>query len=202
MTVFESKKEMKMTNEHMWEKKGTLSGCRCCGNFIKNGENFYLVVILGTEVYKDFPTEGNFIVHKDEFDQLAESLAGDEYAALREIFSNKRKRATNRTPVNEEMTTRFRSIAPKMRLRIVNETKNRIYFKPTGQGKIGDFIFDKRSLEVYYNGRGFNGMFDRIFLREFISKINEELHQEEAGFRAEKFIGEVVDKVDKIYKFN
>ena len=197
MNIYGGKREMVMTNEYDWEKKGRSWSCRCCGQFIKNNEKFYLVVILGSDIREIYPKEGNFIVHKVEFDELAKEL-NDEYLAIKAILSKKRPRTKNRTPIDETMVEKFYEVARKQRLSIVKETRNRIYFKPCISGRVGDFVYDKRSQKVFYNGRGFNGLFDRMFLHEIISRIHEELHDLNEGYRVEKVLKKTKKTVDKM----
>lgn len=197
MNIYKGKREMVMTNEYDWEKKGSSGSCRCCGQYIKNNETFYLVVIFGSDFPKKYPKERNFIVHKDEFDKLAKEH-NDEYLAIDSILSKKRPSAKNRTVVDEKVVEKFYEVARNQGLRITKETRNRIYFKPRISGRVGEFVYDKRSQKVFYNGRGFNGLFDRMFLHEFLSRIHEELHDLDEGYRAEKVFTEAKKSVDKI----
>lgn len=188
-----------MAHEYSWEQKGKSGSCRCCGKFIKNDEKYYLVVILGGDFRNKYPKEGNFIIHKDEFDQLAEKL-DDEYLAIDSILSQKRKSATNRTPVDETMVEKFYKVARNQNLSIRKETRNRIYFKPSVRGRVGDFIYDKRKQTVYYNGSGFSGLFDRMFLNEIISRINEEIHDLPEDYRVDKVIEKATKQVNEMMK--
>lgn len=174
-----------MSCEYEWEKKGRTGSCRCCGQFIKDGEKYYLVIINGGVFSKKYPKETNFIVHKDEFDQLANEH-NDEYMAIDTILSRKRPNPKNHTAVDEKKVEKFYEVAKKLNLRIIKETRNRIYFKPSVRGRVGDFYYDKRSQKVSYNGRGFNGIFERMLLREIISRIHEELHDLKEGYRVEQ----------------
>lgn len=195
---FGGKMAQTMKGEHHWEKKGGAQGsCRHCGQFIKNKEEYYIVIINGTDVREHFPKERNFIIHQKEFDTMVD-VTGSESNAVYHILSHKKPSSKNGTKVDEEMVERFKGIASRKGFRIKSETKNRITFNP-GRGDKSPFIFDKRFLTIEYNGRGKNGLFDGLIVHEFISRIQEELHDipEEEGFRVLDAIGKATKQVNE-----
>lgn len=62
------------------------------------------------------------------------------------------------------------------RYKIKKETRQRIYFKVSK--KLDVFYFDKRFGTIELGGSRDKSFFDRLFLNEFISKLQEEWKQE------------------------
>ncbi|WP_442637707.1 hypothetical protein [Rossellomorea marisflavi] len=195
---FGGKMPYTMSGEHNWEKKGGTKGaCRQCGQYIKNDEDYYLVIINWADVRQDFPKEGNFIIHQKEFDTLVD-VTGSESNAVYHIFSHKKPRAKNPTQVDEERVERFKGIVARRGFRIKSETKNRITFTPGFRDK-SPYIFDKRFGTIEYSGRGMNGLFDGLIIKEFVSRIREELYDipKEQGFRALDVVEKATKQVDE-----
>lgn len=190
---FNGKREWSMSAQEAWERKGSKGACRQCGQYIKNGEPYYLVLTNAPGCREDFPKESNFIIHKSDFDTMVE-VTGSDSRAVFNILSYKRPRAKNGTQVDEEILERFRAICERRRFYITKETKNLITFKKS-RGDGLNFTFDKRFHNVEYTGRGLNGLFDRIFLNEFKSRIREELFQTAPGFRASDAIQQATEQV-------
>jgi hypothetical protein len=190
---FNGKREFEMRGQHLWEKKGSSSSCRQCGQFIKNGEPYYLVLTNAPDCRKDFPKESNFIIHKSDFDTMVEAT-GSESKAVCNILSYKRPRAKNGTKVDEEIVERFKAISRRRGFDITKETKNLITFKPKRRDPL-NFTFDKRFHNIEYIGRGLNGLFDGIFLNEFKSRIREELFDTAPGYRANDAIKKATEQV-------
>lgn len=190
---FNGKREFEMSGQHLWEKKGGSGSCRQCGQFIKNGEPYYLVLTTAPDCRKDFPNESNFIIHKSDFDLMVEAT-GSESKAVCNILSYKRPRAKNATKVDEEIVERFKAICMRRGFYVTKETKNLITFKPKHRDPL-NFTFDKRFHHIEYIGRGLNGLFDGIFLKEFKSRIREELFETEPGFRAGDAIKKATEQV-------
>lgn len=193
---FNGKLEKTMSGEELWEKKGTTGSCRQCGQFIKNGEAYYLVLTNAPGTVADFPQERNFIVHKNEFDTMHE-VTGSESRAVFNILAHKRPKAKNGTVVNEEIVERFKGICSRRGFHITKETKNAIAFKPGRRDKL-NFKFDKRFHTIEYTGRGLNGLLDRLYLTEFLSTIRAELLGEKPEFRANDVIQKATAQANEL----
>lgn len=195
-TYFNGKLERTMNGEEQWEKKGKSGTCRQCGQYIKNGESYYLVLTNAPGTIQDFPKEQNFIVHKKEFDILHE-VTGSEDRTVFNILAFNRPVAKNGTKVDKEVVERFKAICSRRGFYITNETKNAISFK-TGVREKQNFKFDKRFHTLEYTGRGLNGLFDRLYLNEFLSRVREELFNQEPQFRVEDAVKQATDQTHTI----
>lgn len=178
-----------MTKAKLWERNGKKSACRLCGQYIQNKEDYYLIYD---------PKGLNFLVHADEWEPFKEGLTEEQ--ALDKIREHKVSRPKNQSKLPDEEIEAFKRVLSKKLYRIKKETSNRIYFKTSKE--VAQFYFDKRFGTLEYTGRA-NGLFDRMFLNEFASRMNEAWKAElgekvEEGFRVEKAVSEAVDKVKEI----
>ena len=172
-----SKREMKMRKQFEMDlrKQGKKSACRCCGQFLTEGDDIYLVV-LPFEIRKDFPKENNFWAHKQEIDARIEKHHDDEIALLTELFATRRKRTTNDLVEDEERTARFKDILDARSLYITKESKDRIYFKTNSYSGGGvPFHYDKKFGTIVCDSRARKGLFDSLFLTQFITTLLSEL---------------------------
>lgn len=195
---YKGKRELVMKGEFDWEKKGKSGACRSTGQFIKNGESYYLVVVFGTEFSKAYPKEHNFLIKKDVFDAILEKHEDDGDAAVLEIVNKKQPPAKNRTPIDEEMTERMKEILRGKRYYIHKETKDKLYFKYDRFDTSAGFVFSKRSFDIENISRRKKGMFGGVAERETISRLREELLDLPEGFRVGKLFEETEKRVKNI----
>jgi hypothetical protein len=196
MSVILGKKFL-MEHRHLWERHGTKKACRLCGQFIDNGEEFYLVVV-------PFPYsqhEDNFLVHAHEWEHFCEGVENID-ALMNKLRSTKKPRTKNATKVDERVVSAFKKVLRDKGYRITKETSNRIYFKASR--KMANFYFDKRFQTIDYQGRA-NGLWDGLFLREFYARLHEALQKElgqetTEGFRVEKVVQQALETVDELMK--
>lgn len=195
---YRGKREFVMNGEYNWETKGKSGACRATGQFIKDGEPYYLVVVNGKDFSKVYPKEGNFIIKKDIFDAILETHEGDEEAAIVELFSKKQPPAKNRTPINEEMTEKMREILRLRNFYIHKETKDKLYFKYDRTDSSAGFMFDKRSLRLQNRSRRKKGLLGGMVEAELMSRLREELLELPEGYRAGKAIKQATDTVNQM----
>jgi hypothetical protein len=187
--------KMTMGRRDLWEKGGLKNTCRLCGQYIDDGQEYYLVVLP----FPHSKAERNFIVHSHEWEGFAEGME-DAKLLVEKLSSVKKSRPKNQTKVDETVVEAFKRVLDKRRYRIKKETANRIYFKASRN--LAVFYFDKRFKTLEFEGRA-NGLFDGIFLREFQSRMLEDLQKElgnkpEEGFRVEKVVQEAMKTVEEI----
>lgn len=183
--------KIQMSNRFMWEKQGRKNACRLCGQFIDNGEDYYLVVVP----YPFYKSQHNFIVHAHEWEAFC---GGDESVAFligRLAVVDKPKTKNHTAPDNRKVEA-FKRVLSANGYRITNETSNRIYFKMSNG--TAQFHFEKRFGFLEYSGRT-SGLFDRMVMHEITARLNEQWQKElgndvEEGFRVEK----VFEKASKI----
>lgn len=195
---YKGKREFVMKGEYNWETKGKSGACRATGQFIKDGELFYLVVVNGQDFSKVYPKEGNFIIKKDIFDAILEKHEGDDEAAIIELFSKKQPPAKNRTPINEEMTEKMRGILRLRNFYIHKETKDKLYFKYDRTDSSAGFMFDKRSLRLENRSRRKKGLLGGMVEAELMSRLREELLDLPEGYRAGKVMKQAADTVNQM----
>lgn len=180
-----------MENRFMWEERGRKNACRLCGQFIDNGEAYYLVVAP----HPFSKAEPNFIVHAHEWEEFC---GNDDNVAflLGRLAVVEKPKTKNHTIPDEKKVEAFKKVLSHNGYRITNETSNRIYFKMSKA--TAQFHFEKRFGFLKYSGRT-NGLFDRMFIQETTARLNEAWQKElgnevEEGFRVEK----VFEKAAKI----
>lgn len=195
---YKGKREFIMKGEYNWETKGKSGACRATGQFIKDGEPYYLVVVNGQGFSEMYPKEGNFIIKKDVFDELLEKHAGNGDAAIDELFSKKQPPAKNRTPINEEMTEKMREILRLRNFYIHKETKDKLYFKYDRTDSSAGFMFDKRSLRLENRSRRKKGLLGGMVEAELMSRLREELLELPEGYRVEKVMKQATDMVNQM----
>lgn len=195
---YKGKRELVMKGEYNWETKGKSGACRATGQFIKDGEPYYLVVVNGQDFSKMYPKEGNFIIKKDVFDELLEKHAGNGDAAIIELFSKKQPPAKNRTPINEEMTEKMREILRLRNFYIHKETKDKLYFKYDRTDSSAGFMFDKRSLRLENRSRRKKGLLGGMVETELMSRLREELLELPEGYRVGKVMKQATDMVNQM----
>lgn len=195
---YNGKMDMVMTNEFDWEKKGKTGACRSSGQFIKNGEDFCLVIVLGEEFRKAYPKEGNFIIKKEIFDELLKKHGDDGDAAVIELFSKKQPVAKNRTPIDEEMTEKMKEILHRKKLYIYKETKDKLRFKYSRTDSSAGYVFCKRSFSLENISRRNKGLFGDMMESQFMSQLREELLGLPEGFRVQKTLDKAKETVNQI----
>lgn len=176
-------------------KKGKKSVCRCCGQFLTDGDDSYLIV-LPSEIRKAFPKESNFWAHKQEIDVRVERHHDDDIALLTELFASKRKRTTNDLVEDKERTARFKEILRARSLYIAKESKDRIYFKTNGV----PFHYDKKFGTIACDSRARRGLFDSLFLTQFITTLLSELDPAVKVESAAEAIQQIKATVDEMLK--
>lgn len=187
-----------MKGEYNWETKGKSGACRATGQFIKDGEPYYLVVVNGQGFSEMYPKEGNFIIKKDVFDELLEKHAGKGDASIIELFNKKQPPAKNRTPINEEMTEKMREILRLRNFYIHKETKDKLYFKYDRTDSSAGFMFDKRSLRLENRSRRKKGLLGGMVEAELMSRLREELLELPEGYRVGKVMKQATDMVNQM----
>lgn len=187
MGLFNERKVM--TGAKRWERAGSKNACRLCGQYVQDGEEYYFIY---------HPTDLNFLVHADEWEQFKDGLKDEEvFEKLKEV---KRPRPKNSSRLPEHEIEAFKMMLSEKRYRIRKETSNRIYFKTSKE--LAPFYFDKRFGTIEFTGNR-NGLFDGLFLREIQSRLHEAWQKElgnqvKEGFRADKVISEAMTKVEEI----
>ncbi len=181
-------------------KKGKKSVCRCCGQFLMDGDDSYLIV-LPSEIRKAFPKESNFWAHKQEIDARVAQHHDDDIALLTELFTSKRKRTTNDLVEDEERTARFREVLSARSLHITKESKDRIYFKTNSYSGGGvPFHYDKKFGTIACDSRARRGLFDSLFLTQFITTLLSELDPAVKVESAAEAIQQITATVDEMLK--
>jgi hypothetical protein len=192
-------KKMTMTNAKSWER--TKQSCRFCGQYIQNEEDHYLIVVP-SPWRKD---EGNFIVHAHEWEPFSEGLEVEEL--FPKLLTIKKKRTTNKTPINEERVSAFKRVLTKRFCRIKKETSTTITYKDPRES--AQTIYDKRYHNLEYLGRpggsGLGTLMSQMVTREIHSRIFEEVEIEMGntapeGFRVSTVVNKAIEKVEELLK--
>lgn len=187
--------QMTMTNKGTFEKHGKSHACRLCGQYIEVGQQFGLIVVPLPWAKE----QRNFFVHAEEWEAHCEGLetAEEIFFKLSGIVQPK---ALNKTAPEPQRVEAFRRVLRKKGALITKETANRIYFKLSKE--TSEFYLEKRFEKIVDQSRK-SGIFDQIFMKEIISRLNEDWLKELGEptgepFRAEKIFEEAANRITEI----
>lgn len=185
-------KEMK--GSHHWEEP-----CFICNQWIRKGEDFYLLIIPN-EIRSKYKIN-NFIAHKEEWNEFSKDLSDEELAE--KIMSHKKPR---RKPFSEEELQNVEFFKEACIYCGYNKcviSKDKRFVKMKRRKTSFTLIYDIAYNKISYDTNAREGLFGGLFANEFVARVCNKFYELKGldireDFTVAKVLDEAVKDVDKL----